>query len=88
MSEDQQIHQTAMANNDNCDDSSHEMEETGIPELHCELQNAAIDEMNNLGFNVDQGDDVVNDDVSEMTGQDEDSVRGDDEASAAPSVAS
>ena len=65
-----------MANNNDCNNLTWEMEETGIPDLQRKLQNAAIDEINNLGIELDQGDDVVNDDVSEMTGQDEDSVGG------------
>ena len=93
-----------MANNNDNDDLSREMEEQGIPGLQEELQaaeldeinrqmeaqgiDAAIDEMNNAGLMLGE-EDVVNDDMSDMTGQDENSVRGGgDNESVALSVAS
>ena len=70
-----------MATNNN--DLSCELEEPGLPDLQQELQNAAIEEMNNV--NVTYGDDVVNDNISDL---DNDSEGGeDDEVSMAPSVA-
>ena len=79
---DLRIHQTAMAtNNDDRDDLSRELEEPGLPDLQQELQNAAIEEMNNVTY----GDDVVNDNISDL---DNDSEGGeDDDVSMAPSVA-
>ena len=60
---DQRIHQTAMVNNDDDrDDLSCEMEEQGIPDLQRDLQNAAIEEMNNVVF----GEDVANENVSDL----------------------
>ena len=76
MSEDQRIHQTAMANNDNRDDLSREMRDQGIPDLQHNLRNAVIDEMNNAVGIMLEEEDVINDDMSEMMGQDEDFVRG------------
>ena len=73
------IHQTAMAtNDDDRDDLSRELEEPGLPDLQQELQNAAIEEMNN----VTHGDDVVNDNISDLDNDSEE----EDDASMAPSV--
>ena len=76
MSEDQWIHQTAMANNNDRDNLSHEMREQGIPNLQQNLRNAVIDEMNNAVGIMLEEEDVVNDDMSDMMGQDEDFARG------------
>ena len=65
-----------MANNDDRDDLSREMREQGIPDLQHNLRNAVIDEMHDAVDIMLQEEDVVNDDMSEMTGQDEDFVRG------------
>ena len=60
---DLQIHQTAMVNNnDNCNDLSHELEDQGILDLQRNLQNAAINEMNNVVF----GEDVANENMSDL----------------------
>ena len=68
-------------NDDDRDDLSRELEEPGLPDLQQELQNAAIEEMNNVTY----GDDVVNDNISDL---DNDSEGGeDDDVSMAPSVA-
>ena len=70
-----------MATNDDGNDLSRELEEPGLPDLQQELQNAAIEEMNNVTY----GDDVVNDNISDL---DNDSEGGeDDDVSVAPSVA-
>ena len=57
------IHQTAIVNNDdNCDNLSCELENQGIPDLQRDLQNAAINEMNNVVF----GEDVANENMSDL----------------------
>ena len=65
-----------MANNDDRDDLSREMRVQGIPDLQQNLRNAGIDEMNNAVGIMLEEEDVVNDDMSDMTGQDKDFARG------------